>query len=67
MIADNEVWTAARYLSRVLGDAATYEVAVRADKMLDRGDLDNAAHWRRVLKAIQVLQSTEVPEGATRH
>jgi hypothetical protein len=36
--------------------------AMRADELLDAGDLDGAATWRRVLAAIKELENVE-PSG----
>ncbi len=38
---------------------------MRADAMLERGDLDGYAVWRWVLKAVEELRSEERPRGAT--
>ena len=35
---------------------------VRWDAMLDRGDLDGYAAWKRILRAVEELQGT-VPES----
>ena len=32
------------------------EAAIRADAMLEKGDLDGYAVWRRILRAVEVLQ-----------
>ncbi len=37
-------------------------VIVRWDAMLDRGDLDGYAAWKRILRAVEELQGT-VPES----
>ncbi len=34
---------------------------MRADAMLDKGDLDGLAVWKRILKAVEELQG-EVPK-----
>ena len=38
--------------------------AKRADALLDTGDLEGAATWRKMIAAIEVMQATE-PDGAT--
>jgi len=38
------------------GRAATLAAAQRADELLERGDLAGAKAWRRVFKAIELLQ-----------
>ena len=40
---------------------------MRADAMLNAGDLDGQAVWKRVLAAVEELQSKELPEGAKVH
>jgi hypothetical protein len=40
----------------------TAHTAMRADELLDAGDLDGAATWRRVLAAIKELENVE-PRG----
>ncbi len=43
--------------------------AMKADAMLENGDMDGAATWRRVVKAVEALLDTEprdrlmIPEG----
>ena len=45
------------------GQDAPIEAAMRADDMLDRGDLDGYAVWRQVLKAVEELLREEPREG----
>ena len=35
---------------------------MRADALLDTGDMGGAATWRKIIKAIEVLQATETNE-----
>ncbi len=44
------------------GPDAPIQAAMRADAMLDRGDLDGYAVWRKIIKAIEVMQATG-PDG----
>ncbi len=46
---------------------AALEAAQRADAMLERGDMDGAAVWRRVLAAVKELQRKERREGEAAH
>ncbi len=41
--------------------------AMRADAMLEKGDLAGAAVWRRVLTAVEELQRKERREGEAAH
>ena len=38
-----------------------------ADAMLDKGDLEGAAVWRRILRAVEELQGMEPGPGAQVH
>ena len=40
------------------GDEVAIHAAMRADELLEMGDLDGATTWRRVIKAIEELTST---------
>ncbi len=37
---------------------------MRADAMLEKGDLDGCAVWKRILRAVEKLLSKERPDGA---
>ncbi len=41
------------------GQDAPIEAAMRADAMLDTGDLDGYAVWKRILRAVEKLLSKE--------
>ncbi len=38
---------------------------MKADAMLEAGDLDGYAVWRRIVKAVEELLSKERPPGVT--
>ena len=40
---------------------------MRADEMLEAGDLDGLAMWKRILKAIEELQGTAPKSGEAVH
>ena len=40
---------------------------MKADAMLDKGDLDGAAVWRRIVAAINEMQRVEPKPGERRH
>ncbi len=46
------------------GQDAPVHAAMRADAMLDKGDLDGYAVWKRIVKAVEELLSKERPDGA---
>ncbi|MCK5275387.1 MAG: hypothetical protein KAR37_12105 [Alphaproteobacteria bacterium] len=47
------------------GDQAAIHAAMEADAMLEAWDLDGAAHWRRVVAAVNDLQ--DAAPAATVH
>ncbi len=49
------------------GADAPIEAAMRADAMLDKGDLGGYAAWRRILRAVEELQGTEPASGEVSH
>ncbi len=53
---------AATVLMRERGEDAVIEAAMRADALLEQGDMEGRAVWLRVMAAIKELETTE-PEG----
>ncbi len=62
-----DVYRSAHALIQQHGDAAAIEAAIKADAMLDKGDLDGAAVWRRIVAAINELQREELKPGERQH
>ena len=67
MTSDLDIWRSARVLIDQHGADAPVEAAMRADAMLEAGDLDGRAVWVRILKAVEELLTRERPEGASVH
>lgn len=63
MLDDRDIWRSANTLIEHCGDAAAFKAAQRADELLERGDMEGPAVWRRILQAVEDLQSLE-PGGA---
>ena len=59
MTSDLDNFRTANVLIREHGDKAGIHAAMRADELLEAGDLDGVATWRRIIKAIEELASTE--------
>ena len=57
VISDLDIWRAANLLIRQHGPDAELEAAKRADLMLERGDLDGQALWKRIRRAVAELQA----------
>ena len=56
-------YRSAAVLMREHGKDAAIEAAVRADALLDKGDMERRAVWLRIIAAIKELEAAE-PEGA---
>ena len=65
MTSDLDIYRSANVLVKQHGHDAPIEAAMRADAMLDNGDLDGYAVWKRVTKAVEELLSKKRPDGAT--
>ncbi len=56
MIPDLDIFRSAQVLVKRHGQDAPIHAAMRAEAMLDKGDLDGCAVWKRVLQAVGELQ-----------
>jgi hypothetical protein len=63
MNSDLDVYRSAKLLIDQHGDEAAIHAAMRTDELLDAGDLDGVAVWRRIIRAIEELQRKEPGEG----
>ena len=62
MTSDLDIIRAAQVLISQRGEDAPIHAAMRADELLDKGDMDGCAVWKRILAAVQELLNQE-PEG----
>lgn len=68
MIAEIDIWRTAWLMVKRHDENASFEAAQRADELLDDGDMDGAATWRRIISAIEQIQSTDpADEGSQVH
>ncbi len=67
MTPDLDIYRSANLLVKQHGKDALIEAAMRADAMLEAGDLDGYAVWKRVLRAVGELRRTEPAVGAAVH
>ncbi len=65
MISDLDIYRTANVLVKQHGQDAPIQAAMRADAMLEEGDLDGYAVFKQVVKAIEELLSKDRPDGAT--
>ena len=66
-VDDLDIYRTARLLIEEHGDEAPIHAAMRADELLDAGDIDGAYAWRRIIKAIRNLLNRDPPHGRTVH
>jgi hypothetical protein len=64
MIADLDIWRAAKLLIDQHSDEAALYAAGRADLLLEEGDVTGAAVWRAIVAAIEELQRERGPGEA---
>ncbi len=67
MIPDLDIYRAANVIIRQYGQDAPIHAAMRADAMLEKGDLGGYAVWKRILRAVEELQGAEPGPGARVH
>ncbi len=67
MISDLDIYRSGNLLVKRHGEDAPIHAAMRADAMLDRGDLDGAAVWKRILRAVEELRGTKPKPGEAVH
>src|SRR5271163_4124028 len=55
MITDRDIWATASMLVDQHGADAPIHAAMRADALLERGDVGGQAVWKRILHAVEEL------------
>ena len=63
MIPDLDIYRSAQVLVKQRGPDAPIHAAMRADTMLEKGDLDGYTAWKRILRAVEELQRAEPEPG----
>ncbi len=56
MTSDLDIYRSANVLIREHGEDATLEAAKHADAMLEKGDLEGLAVWKRVVRAVEEIE-----------
>ncbi len=62
MTDEIDIYRSAAVLMRERGEDAVIEAAMRADALLEKGDMDGRAVWMQIIAAIKELEAKE-PEG----
>ncbi len=65
MIPDLDIYRSANVIIKQHGEDAPIHAAMRADAMLEAGDLGGYAVWKRIIKAVEELLSKDRPAGVT--
>ncbi len=67
MTSNLDIYRAAHLLIERYGDDSPIEAALRADELMEAGDMEGEAVWLRILKAINELLSEERPADVKVH
>ena len=66
-VDDIDVFRSAAMLINQHGEEAPIHAAMKADDMLERGDMDGRAVWLRIVDAIRDMQRQTPRPGEQRH
>ena len=67
MTPDLDIYRSAQLLVKQHGEDAPIHAAMRADAMVEAGDLEGYGVWKRVTKAVDELQRAEPGPSAAVH
>ena len=67
MTSDLDAYRSAHLLIKRYGDDAPIEAALRADELMEAGEMEGQAVWLRIVKAVEELLSEERPDDAEVH
>ena len=65
--SDLDIYRAANELIKQHGDKAPIHAAMRADELLEAGDMDGKAVWVRIMRTVEELLSDKQADGAAIH
>ena len=67
MTSDLNIYRSANEFIKQHGEDAPLHAAMRADELMEAGDMDGRAVWLRIVMAIEELLSEERPDGEKVH
>ncbi len=67
MTSDLDIYRSANELIEQHGEDAPLHAAMRADELMEAGDMEGRAVWLRIVKAVEELLSEERPDDAELH
>ncbi len=65
--SDLDIYRSANELIEQHGEDAPILAAMRADELMETGDMDGRTVWLRIVKAVEELLSEERPDDAEVH
>ncbi len=65
MILDLDIYRSANVLIREHGEDAPIHASMRADELLEAGDMEGCVVLKRVLRAVEEMLSKERPPGVS--
>jgi 3-hydroxyacyl-CoA dehydrogenase len=65
VITDRDIYRSAQVLVKRYGHDAEFEAAERCDAMIEAGDPEGLAVWKRILRAVDALLAQE-PQNSRR-
>ena len=63
MTSDLDIHLSANLLVKRHGADAPIHAVMRADAMLEKGDLEGQVVWKRIVRAVEEIQRTDRPSG----
>ncbi len=67
MTSDLDMYRSANELIKQYGEDAPIRATMRADQLMEAGDMEGRAVWLRIVKAVEELLSEERPDDAEVH
>jgi len=67
VIVESDIWRRAEQMRKLYGADAAIHAAVRADKLMDQGDIEGFVMWKRVVAALNELDRVTARDGEGRH
>ena len=64
---DIDTWRAAEQMPKLYGADAAIHPAMRADNLMDQGDIEGFDMWKRVVAALNELERVKLRVGEARH
>jgi hypothetical protein len=67
MVEEIDIWRAAQHMRKLYGADAAIHAAMRADKLMDQGDIEGFDMWKRVVAALNELDRAKLRIGEAKH